>query len=218
MMSLAAPVASAVPARVQRRARPHAVASARATSRTPRERGAENATHRAPPRDGRARAGQDPGGAHRERRVHAVHGVPPAVGPEQPAGRHQERRPSKYVRLILRRARRRDGETRWHERRFDRVFPTGVPRAMRASPANRAFYRAASHARLRRVTTPAHATTLARTALTGTRCPRSLFPFFRSTASKKPLPKTRPRFVVPARARRASVAQGRPREDARRDG
>ena len=32
MMSLAAPVASAVPARVQRRARPHAVASARATS------------------------------------------------------------------------------------------------------------------------------------------------------------------------------------------
>jgi beta-ring hydroxylase len=57
---------------------------------------------------------------------------------------------------------------------------------MRASPANRAFYRAASHARLRRVTTPAHATTLARTALTGTRCPRSLFPFF-----ARPLPKNR---------------------------
>ena len=32
MMSLAAPVASAVPARVQRRARPHAVANARATA------------------------------------------------------------------------------------------------------------------------------------------------------------------------------------------
>ena len=55
------------------------------------------ACHRAPPRDGRARAGQDPGGAHRERRVHAVHGVPLAVGPEQPAGHHQERRPAKYV-------------------------------------------------------------------------------------------------------------------------
>ena len=104
MMSLAAPVASAVP-RASSAARVPTPSRTRARLRSVpvgarrilRSRSARARVTSALPRDGRARAGQDPGGAHRERRVHAVHAVPPAVGPEQPAGHHQERRPAKYV-------------------------------------------------------------------------------------------------------------------------
>ena len=222
MMSLAAPVASAVPARVQRRARPHAVANARATAlgagwahggssaRALKARARVTAPRRATAAPAQAKT--------LEERIASGEFTQSTQSPLL-WGLNNLRDTIKNVApqstcLILRRARQRD-ETRevcrWNVsiaflgsgRRFGARLSARVLRVSLFLPRRVPPREPSAH----HDSSP----TLARIALTGEHFSILLFP-------PLALRKNRPRFVVPAGARRAAVAQGRPREDARRDG
>ena len=164
MMSLAASVASPVPARVQRRARPHAVANARATAlgagwahggssaRALKARARVTAPRRATAAPAQAKT--------LEERIASGEFTQSTESPLL-WGLNNLRDTIKNVApqstcLILRRARHATRRAKTAAERFDRVFPTRVPRARCLSArvvAHRFFY-AAPHAAARSFLAP----------------------------------------------------------------